>query len=70
MRIIDVSDVPMYLDGAGGGMWEVHPDLSWSEVLKGQQTSTRRYIKVSDLIELMAREEIFLTYGQSEPEKA
>lgn len=70
MKIIDVSDVPMYLDGSGAGMWMVHPDLSWSEVLNGQQTRKRRYIRVSDLIELMEREDIKLVYGQSESEKA
>lgn len=63
MKVIDVTGVPVYLDGSGSGMWVCHPDLSWSEVLDGQNTGTRRYIKISDLLKLLEREDIKLTCG-------
>lgn len=69
MKSVDVSWIPMYLDGSGAGMWQVPHYLSWSEVLAGKNNGTGRYIKVSDLMKLMEQEDIKLIYGQPEPEK-
>lgn len=63
MKSIDVSWVPMYLDGSSGSIWRAHPSLAWPQVLGRPDLERHRFISVSDLIELLKREGITLTYG-------
>lgn len=51
---IPINDLPTYLDGSGGSMWQSR-DV-WPEILAKptEDIAARRYVRVSDVIVLLA----------------
>lgn len=57
---IAINDVPTYLDGGDGNMWQSR-DV-WTEILAAPDSdiAIRRYVRVSDVITLLAAHNVNL----------
>lgn len=55
---LEVSLMPTYLDGGGGNMWKSRE--VWEEIFAkpGEDIAVRRFIRVSDLLELLKQNKI------------
>lgn len=62
MIYIDFSGIPGYVDSSGGGMWRINPLALQAELLNNPGVEERRYFMVSDIIELLAKNGIRVSY--------
>lgn len=56
---MNLSDLPVFADGSDGGIWELDASIEWPRILSGSVDSRQRYVKVSDVIELIRQLEMF-----------
>lgn len=62
MIYIDFSGIPGYVDSSNGGMWRINPLVLQAELLNNPGVEDRRYFMVSDIIELLAKNGIRVSY--------
>lgn len=48
-----LTDLPIFMDGSDGSIWELEKDREWPRVLSGQSPREHRYLRVSDVISLL-----------------
>lgn len=56
-RLIMLTDLPIFMDGSDGSIWQLDSETEWPRVLSGQSPREHRYLRVSDVIELLNRYE-------------
>lgn len=59
---LDISSLPGYVDSSAGGMWRINPYVLEQELLNNPGVEDRRYFMVSDVIELLAKNGIKVSY--------
>lgn len=49
-----LTDIPIFMDGSSeGSVWPLDPESEWPRVLSGEVSAGNRYLRVSDVIELL-----------------
>lgn len=48
-----LTDLQVFIDGSDGGMWAPDLDAEWPRILSGQSDPNYRFLRVSDVIELL-----------------
>lgn len=52
-----LTDLPIFVDGSDGSIWQLDSDSEWPRVLSGEVDRDHRYLRVSDVIALLNRYE-------------
>lgn len=50
---MNLTKLPIFADGSDGAIWPLDPETEWPRILAGAVDSTQRYVRVSDVIELI-----------------
>lgn len=50
---LDLASIPIYLDGSDGSLWQSRD--CWELMVSDQQLASKRFIRVSDLLELLTK---------------
>ena len=66
MKTLDISSLPGYVDSGSGGMWQIRPVVLQNELLNNPGVEDRRYFMVSDVIELLAKNGIKVSYEKQQ----
>lgn len=48
-----LTDLPIFMDGSDGSIWQLDADAEWPRVLSGAVNRDQRYLRVSDVIALL-----------------
>lgn len=60
---IDVSRIPIYIDGSDGSMWE-DPAWQWPLFIKGERASRGRFIRLGDFLRACRGSGIEIIYDE------
>jgi hypothetical protein len=50
--IEELTDLPVFQDGSDGSLWECS-ESEWARIMSGEIDGGQRYLKVSDVIQLL-----------------
>lgn len=53
---IDLTELPTYLDGSDGSLW--HARSAWELIVTDAELASKRFVRVSDLLEILAKNNI------------
>lgn len=54
---MNLTKLLVFADGSDGSIWPLDPETEWPRILAGAVDSTQRYVRVSDVIELIRENE-------------